>query len=124
MLQEFAGKPVRVFIVWEPVLPTDWGAPSTATLRRIKDTRSAQYWDKKRLISQTVGEHGHRSIVWDHVSVYPAGTVWNQRPPNPLYEDGPVVQVIEPLRNAIARALQDRCPVGSSIDITPVVGRP
>lgn len=99
---------MRAFIVWEPVLPTDWGAPSTAALNRIADVRSAQFWDSKRLISHLLGEHDRRSIVWDHVAVYSAGAVWNQRPPPAVYEDGPVVRVFEPLRNAISRALEAR----------------
>jgi hypothetical protein len=106
VLQAFIGRPVRVFIVWEPVLPTDWGAPSTTTLKRITDTRAAQFWDGGRLISHQLDEHGRRGIVWDYVAVYPVGASWNQQPPNPLYEGRPVVQVIEPLRNAITRALE------------------
>ena len=35
-----------MFVIWEPVLPTDWSSPSTATLRRISDSRAAQFWDK------------------------------------------------------------------------------
>ena len=105
VLREFAGKPVRAFIVWEPVLPTDWWAPSTMALRRVGDSRSTQFWDKKRLISHTLGEHDRHSIVWDYVAVYPAGAVWNERLPKPIFEDGPVVQVSEPLRGAVARAL-------------------
>jgi hypothetical protein len=108
VLEGFTGKPVRTFIIWEPVLPTDWGAPSTATLKRITDSHSAQFWDSKRLISHSLSEHDRHSIVWDYVVVYPAGAVWKQLPPTPLYEGGPVVQVIEPLRNAVIRALEGR----------------
>jgi hypothetical protein len=108
VLQEFAGKPVRAFIVWEPVLPTDWAAPSTATLKRISDARGAQFWDGERIISHRLGEHDRNSVVWDYVAVYPAGAVWNQRPPSPLYEGNPVVRVIEPLRNALTQALKNQ----------------
>jgi len=108
VLQEFAGKPVRAFIVWEPVLATDWGAPSTMALKRIHDVRSIQFWDSNRLISHTLGEHDKRSIVWDHIAVYPAGAVWNQQPPKASYENGPVVDVVEPLRKAVTHALEGR----------------
>jgi hypothetical protein len=27
-MQEFAGKPVRALVVWEPMLATDWSSPS------------------------------------------------------------------------------------------------
>ena len=105
MLKEFAGKPIRVLVVWEPVLPTDWGAPSTSSLKRIGDPRAIQYWDKGRLISHLLGEHDRGSIVWDQVAVFPAGTFWNEHPPQPLWEDGPVVRVTGPLHSAVARAL-------------------
>jgi hypothetical protein len=108
MMEEFAGKPVRVFVIWEPVLPTDWSSPSTAALRRISDTRAAQFWDKGRLISHSMGEHDRRSVVWDYVAVYPAGVVWEESPPQALYHGGPVVRVSGPARAAVAQALQPR----------------
>jgi hypothetical protein len=93
-------------VVWEPVLITDWAAPSTATLNRISDPRAAQFWDKGRLISHLMGEHDRQSIVWDHIAVYPAGVIWNERPPQALYEDGPVVRVIGPAHAALQQALE------------------
>ena len=109
-MQEFAGKPVRAFVIWEPVLLTDWSSPSTAALKRVSDTRTAQFWDRGRLISHSMGEHDRRSIVWDHVAVYQAGSVWEDHPPPALYHGGPVVQVTEPARAALAQALQERNP--------------
>ncbi len=37
---------IRVFVIWEPVLLTDWAAPSTASLARVPDSRVQQYWDR------------------------------------------------------------------------------
>jgi hypothetical protein len=107
-MQEFSGKPVRVFVIWEPVLPTDWSSPSTAALSRIFDTRAAQFWDKGRLISHSMGERDSRSVVWDHVAVYPAGAIWEDGPPQALYHGGPVVRVTEPARRALAEALHGK----------------
>lgn len=104
-MQEFAGKPVRAFVIWEPVLVTDWTSPSTAALRRISDTRAAQFWDKDRLISRAMGEHDRQSVVWDYIAVYPPGDLWQDRPPEPLYHGGPVVQVTNEARTALASAL-------------------
>lgn len=105
MLKELSGKSVRVFVVWEPVLPTDWGAPSTATLKRISDSRATQFWDKRRLISHSMGEHNRRSVIWDYIAVYLPGVMWTDRPPQPLYKGGPVVKVEEPARVALFQAL-------------------
>jgi len=97
---------VRVFVVWEPVLPTDWAAPSTASLRRISDARAAQYWDKERLVSKSMGEHDEASILWDYIAVYAPGATWNQTPA--LFADGPIARVIKPAREAIAKGLSGR----------------
>jgi len=105
MMAEFAVKPARIFVVWEPVLFTDWSSPSTATLGRVSNTRAAQFWDKERLISHSMGEHDRRSIVWDHIAVYPRGAVWEASPPEPLYRGGPVIRVINEARSALSRAL-------------------
>ena len=110
MLREFDGKPIRVLVVWEPVLPTDWTAPSTAALKRIADTRATQYWDKTRLVSQSMGEHDEHSVVWDHIAVYPPGATWNQAPPEALYANTPVIDAIGSTRSAIERGLAGRTP--------------
>ena len=106
MLQDFGGKPVRVFVIWEPVLPTDWFSPSTVALKRISDTRATQFWDKERLISHSMGEHDRQSITWDFIAIYPAGAIWKGSPPEALYQGGPVVRVTEPARAALDQALQ------------------
>jgi hypothetical protein len=104
-MHEFAGRQLRVFVIWEPVLPTDWSAPSTAALRRVSDTRATQFWDKGRLVSHLMGEHDRDSIVWDYIAVYPPGAVWDDGPPEALYHGGPVVRVTERARSAVERSL-------------------
>jgi hypothetical protein len=104
MMAELPGKPARIFVVWEPVLFTDWSSPSTATLGRISNARATQFWDKKRLVSQSMGEHDRRSIVWDYVAVYPPGSVWEASPPEPLYSGGPVIRVMDEARSALSKA--------------------
>jgi hypothetical protein len=105
MMAEHGANPARIFVVWEPVLFTDWSSPSTATLGRIADAHASQFWDKQRLISHSIGEHDRRSIVWDYIAVYPRGAVWETSPPEPLYSGGPVVRVIDEARSALSLAL-------------------
>ena len=104
-MAELAAKPVRVFVVWEPVLFSDWSSPSTVTLGRIPESQAAQFWDKERLISHSMGEHDRRSIVWDHIAVFPPGAVWETSPPEPLYSGGPVIRVIDKARSVLSQAL-------------------
>jgi hypothetical protein len=105
-MQAFAGRPVRAFVVWEPVLPTDWFSPSSMTLNRLSDTRTAQFWDKGRLISHAMGEHDRDSVIWDYIAIYAPGAVWQDAPPPALFHDGPVVRVVEAARAALVQALQ------------------
>jgi hypothetical protein len=102
-LDEFAGKPVRAFVVWEPVLATDWAAPSSFVLKRIRDPRATQFWDKERLVSLAMGEHDRKSIVWDRVLVYAPDVLWNRVPPSPVFADGPVIRIIDRTRAALRK---------------------
>src|SRR5579872_1620996 len=105
MLHEFAGKPVRAFVIWEPVLFTDWRRPPSAAMVRVPDIRASQFWDPDRLISHQWGEHGRSSIVWDDVSVYAPGTLWQDAPPRPLFRGNTVIGVEDQARAALAQAL-------------------
>ena len=87
--------------MWEPVLATDFAAPSTAALARIPDIRVSQYWDRKRLLSHLLGERDRSTVVWDHIAVYAPGTLWQDVPPKPVYSSSPVRDVISGAKDAI-----------------------
>ena len=95
-----------MFVVWEPVLPTDLGAPSTATLKRLADRRASQYWDKDHVVSRLLGERGRSSVVWDYVAVYQSGKLWDHAPPEPASSGVPVIHAIDRTRNVIQRELK------------------
>jgi hypothetical protein len=92
-------------VIWEPVLPTDFGAPSTATLRRVSDLRASRYWDKEHAVSRLLGERDRKSAVWDYVAVYQPGKLWDQTPPDAVYSDRPVVRAIGGTSDAMRRLL-------------------
>jgi hypothetical protein len=105
LLREINSQDVRVFVIWEPVLPTDFVAPSTVALRRIPDARAAQYWDSKRALSHLLGEHNRSTVVWDYIAVYAPGTLWQDAPPKPIYSDNPVRDAISGAKESIQRLL-------------------
>jgi hypothetical protein len=105
LLREINRQDVRVFVIWEPVLTTDFVAPSTAALARIPDARAAQYWDRKRALSHLLGEHNRSTVVWDYIAVYAPGTLWQDAPPKPIYSDNPVRNVIGGAKESIQRLL-------------------
>ena len=96
---------MRVFVIWEAVLPTDFVAPSTTALARIPDARAAQYWDRKRVLSHLLGERNHSTVVWDYIAVYAPGTLWQEAPPKPIYSDHPVRDVISGAKESVQRLL-------------------
>jgi len=105
LLREIDSRDVRVFVIWEPVLATDFVAPSTTALARIPDVRAAQYWDRKRALSHLLGEHNRSTVVWDYIAVYAPGTHWQDAPPKPVYSDNPVRDVISGAKESIQRLL-------------------
>ena len=105
LLREINSKDVRVFVIWEPVLATDFTAPSTAALARIPDLRASQYWDRRRALSHLLGERDRSTVVWDHIAVYAPGPLWQDAPPKPVYSDHPVRDVISGAKDAVQRLL-------------------
>jgi hypothetical protein len=95
-----AGK-IRVFAVWEPMLPTDWGRPNSHVLERLSDPRVIQVWDSHRLIAGLVeqGASGRRprcchrnGAWWDVIATYPPGSQWSGSAPAPELLDGTIVR--------------------------------
>jgi hypothetical protein len=105
ILKEQPDPRIRVFVLWEPVLPTDLGAPSTFTLKRVSDLRASQYWDKEHLVSRLLGERDRSSVVWDYVAVYEPGKLWDQAPPEPVYSNVPVIKGVAGAREAVSHLL-------------------
>jgi hypothetical protein len=79
---------IRVFVVWEPVIPTDIAPPTNGALALASDRRTAQLWDPDRILSQEIvraaledptllstedGGVDATTVVWDFVAVFPHG---------------------------------------------------
>ena len=99
---------IEVFVIWEPVLPTDLASPSTTTLARLSDHRVSQYWDQQRLLSRALGERDRSSLVWDYVAVYEPGKLWDQAPPEPSYSHAPVVEGIDGTKAVVEILLREK----------------
>jgi hypothetical protein len=101
VLEQHKGENLRVLVVWEPVLVTDWSPPSSATMQRVADARVEQFWDHGRLVSKAMSEHDGDSVVWDWVGVYGTDAEWAASPPKALYSGGTVVHVLPEVQKAI-----------------------
>ena len=99
MLKENHSDHLRVFVVWEPILPSDWFPPSRFVQHRIRDPRAIQFWDKNHLVSKQLRANlseaqaarcSHSKILWDVAAVFPKDAKWGSAP---IFFDGPVVRV-------------------------------
>jgi hypothetical protein len=103
---------VHVLVVWEPILATDWRAPSGSTLARIPDQRVRQFWDPKHLVAEELARVASgkpaeskpnccikKGFYWDEVALYAPHSKWKQEPV-PSYWNGPVWRIGAALEQA------------------------
>jgi hypothetical protein len=109
-----ADRKMRVLVVWEPILPTDWRPPSSSTLGRVADGRARQFWDPKHLVAAELKTRATRAHIhpdcctqkgfyWDEAILYPAGTQWKDAEAS-LFWNGPVVRIVPSLETAFSEA--------------------
>jgi hypothetical protein len=101
---------VRVFVVWEPVLITDWHPPGASAVARVPDARVTQFWDPGRTLSQSI-RRGR--VVWDYVAIFPPVVRWSDVFPAPRFSGTPVVRVIDDLRRQLVNGRVGPSPAGS-----------
>jgi hypothetical protein len=99
---------LRAFVVWEPVLASDWGPPDTAALARMAGPGVMQFWDRPHALSTAIRSAGDdrvlggrrlkNPIVWDYVAVFEPGLRWEDRYPVPVYAGAPVLDIVEEFR--------------------------
>lgn len=103
-----------MLVVWEPILPTDWRAPSSSTLARVPDSRVQQFWDPHHEVSKALGIIANRGLSvpdpgtdttngfhWDEAIVYAPHSKW-EASPAPLFWRGPVYRSISGLATELS----------------------
>ena len=103
---------MRVLVVYEPILPTDWRAPSGSILARIPDHRARQFWDPNHVVAQELArmakQHpGKPTAVcctkngfhWDEAVLYAPHSHWADQP-IPVFWNGPVLRIAASLDKA------------------------
>jgi hypothetical protein len=93
LLRAKEGASVRVFVVWEPVLLTDWRRPPASQTSYVADRRAEHFWDPERKLSGMYGGSANvetlaekvrkgfrmKNVIWDAALVYPPGVRWGQK---------------------------------------------
>ena len=97
---------VRVLVVWEPMLPTDWSRPSGMVQARISDPRVVQFWDKDHLVAKELRQQlpaqvccQRNGVIWDFAAVYPNNAHWGSAPG---YFGGAVLDVVGNVRQYLS----------------------
>lgn len=110
LLERMPDPGLRIFIVWEPVLPTDWSAPGRGVMARVPDPRVTQFWDQDRKLSAVLGgpaqlaqiaavndiRFAMKNVIWDAVLVF------RKRESKPAFIGAPVFQVAADIPRWIA----------------------
>jgi hypothetical protein len=114
VLKKVGGRPVRVFVIWESVLWTDFAPPSSKVLSLISDSRASQYWDKDLVLSanadslgdlgrrQAAAAAGKKAVVWDVAAIFPPGARWDANFPSPTFASRPVIARIDEIQRRLS----------------------
>jgi hypothetical protein len=105
---------MRVLVVWEPILATDWRPPGAVALGRISDGRARQFWDPVHLVAAALNEIAkrkppqpepaccvHKGFYWDDAILYEPDAHWRYAPES-VFWNGPVFRIIPGLEKALA----------------------
>lgn len=107
ILKQNRSADLRVLVVWEPMLPTDWSRPSGRVQSRISDPRVVQFWDKDHLVAKELQQQLSSSqiccqrngIIWDIAALYPNNVQWGSPP---AFFGGAVLDVASEVRKRVS----------------------
>ena len=107
---------MRVFVIWEPILFTDWFKPGSRVRGRVSDSRATHYWDPENLLAKRMARDRRPpqpepeccetgGILWDLVAVYPADAVWTETMPPAVLFNGIVLDKENEIEALVAKAV-------------------
>jgi hypothetical protein len=106
---------MRVLVVWEPILASDWRPPGGAALGRISDGRARQFWDPNHVVASALDEIAkkkppepppaccfNKGFYWDTAILYAPHAQWKDEPSS-VFWNGPVYRIIQGLESAFEK---------------------
>jgi hypothetical protein len=115
LMRRYPTADVQVIVVWERVLGSDKSPKRGVRAPLAADPRVVEFWDPGLWMSKRVMERalltaraaGHKvvpaedEIAWDFVAIFPPGVGWEDPFPVASWEDGPVLDVLGPVEEAL-----------------------
>lgn len=109
---------VRVLVVWEPILSTDWAPPTRGTLARIPDGRVRQFWDRHHLAAEELRRSAaahpgitpptccfDKGFYWDVAVLFAPQQSWKTTLPSPIFWEGPIAKNAAALEKSLRGSL-------------------
>lgn len=77
---------MKVYSVWQPILPSDVKLTVGRATKRLADSRVSHYWDGENIFAQTFAPVlGLDDQAWDVYLLYDKDAEWGETPPKPFY---------------------------------------
>lgn len=85
-MDDLKGQDVKVYSVWQPILPSDAKLTVGRATKRLSDPRVSHYWDGENVFAQTFAPVlGVEDQAWDVYLLYDGAAEWGDAPPKPVY---------------------------------------
>lgn len=80
-MQQIGSDDLRVYFVWQPVLPADKESAALAHARAEKDPRARHFWDAANALgpayARPLAPPWREPLAWDVVLLFPKGSRWD-----------------------------------------------
>lgn len=86
MLGDLKGQDVKVYSVWQPILPSDVKLTVGRATKTLPDARVSHYWDVEDTLTKAFAPVlSLEQDAWDVYLLYDKDAEWNDTPPKPAY---------------------------------------
>ena len=86
MLDSLKDQDVKVYSVWQPILPSDAKFTVGRATKRLEDTRVTHFWDGDNVFATSFSPVlGIEGDTWDVYLLYDKDAEWGETPPKPNF---------------------------------------
>jgi len=86
LLDDLRGQDVKVYAVWQPILPSDARFTVGRATKSLPDPRVTHFWDGDNELATSFSPVlAIDGPTWDVYLLYDKGAEWKDSPPKPVY---------------------------------------